>query len=77
MAAFEAPGAMEKIVKLPFGEMPAGVALNIAIFDVATHAVDLARATGQHVTDTELLEGALAIGTPDGRPRAARARCVR
>ena len=62
MAAFEPPGAMEKIVTLPFGQMPAGVALNIAIFDVATHAVDLARATGQHVTDTELLEGALAIG---------------
>ena len=53
---------MEKIVKLPFGEMPGGVALNIAIFDVATHACDLARATGQRVTDTELLEGALAMG---------------
>jgi uncharacterized protein (TIGR03086 family) len=62
MAAFGMPGAMEKIVKLPFGEMPAGVALNIAIFDVATHAVDLARATGQRVSDTEMLEGALAIG---------------
>jgi uncharacterized protein (TIGR03086 family) len=61
MAAFEPPGAMEKIVKLPFGEMPAGVALNIAIFDVATHSVDLARATGQHVTDTPMLEGALAL----------------
>jgi uncharacterized protein (TIGR03086 family) len=61
LTAFEQPGVMEKIVKLPFGEMPAGVALNIAIFDVATHSVDLARATGQKVTDTELLEGALAI----------------
>src|SRR5690349_1203294 len=62
MKAFALPGAMEKMVKLPFGEMPGGVALNIAIFDVATHAVDLARATGQHVSDTELLEGALAMG---------------
>jgi uncharacterized protein (TIGR03086 family) len=62
MTAFQSPGAMEKIVKLPFGEMPAGIALNIAIFDVATHAVDLARASGQHVTNTEMLEGALAIG---------------
>jgi len=61
LAAFEAPGAMEKIVKLPFGEMPAGVALNIAIFDVATHSVDLARATGQTVSDTQMLEGALAL----------------
>jgi uncharacterized protein (TIGR03086 family) len=62
MSAFEAPGAMEKMVKLPFGEMPAGIALNIAIFDVATHAVDIARATGQHVSDTELLEGSLEMG---------------
>ena len=62
MAAFAAPGVMEKMVKLPFGEMPAGVALNIAIFDVATHSVDLACATGQSVSDTDLLEGALAIG---------------
>ena len=62
MKAFTLPGAMDKMVKLPFGEMPGGVALNIAIFDVATHACDLARATGQHVTDTELLEGALAMG---------------
>jgi uncharacterized protein (TIGR03086 family) len=62
LTAFEAPGVMEKIVKLPFGEMPAGIALDIAIFDVATHAVDLARATGQHVTDDELLEVALATG---------------
>jgi uncharacterized protein (TIGR03086 family) len=38
---------MERVVKLPFGEMPAGVALNIAIFDVTTHAWDLAKATGQ------------------------------
>jgi uncharacterized protein (TIGR03086 family) len=62
MKAFALPGAMDKIVKLPFGEMPTPIALNIAIFDVATHACDLARATGQHVGDDELLEGALAMG---------------
>ena len=62
MKAFALPGAMDRIVKLPFGEMPGGIALNIAIFDVATHACDLARATGQHVTDDELLGGALAMG---------------
>jgi uncharacterized protein (TIGR03086 family) len=62
MAAFEAPDVFDKTLKLPFGEMPAGVALNIAVFDVATHAVDLARATGQAVTDTELLDAALGIG---------------
>jgi uncharacterized protein (TIGR03086 family) len=61
LAAFRLPGAMDKIVKLPFGEMPAPIALNIANFDVATHAVDLARATGQQVGDTQLLEDALAL----------------
>ena len=45
--AFAIPGAMDRMVKLPFGEMPAGMAVNIAIFDVATHAWDLAKATGQ------------------------------
>ena len=59
---FREPGAMEKVVKLPFGEMPAEIALNIAIFDVATHACDLARATGQNVEDEELLETALTVG---------------
>ena len=62
MAAFDGPGALDKIVKLPFGEMPAGVALNIAVFDVTTHAVDLARASGQDVVDTELLDSALDMG---------------
>lgn len=61
LAAFGLPGAMDKIVKLPFGEMPATIALNIANFDVATHAVDLARATGQQVRDTQLLEDALVL----------------
>ena len=47
---------------LPFGEMPAGVALNIAVMDVATHSCDIARATGQKVTDAGLYEAALAMG---------------
>ena len=62
VAAFDDPDALDKTVKLPFGEMPAGVALNIAVFDVITHAVDLARASGQAVTDTELLDAALGLG---------------
>ena len=62
LKAFEVPGVMEKTVTLPFGAMPGGVALNIAIFDVATHACDLASATGQSVGDTDLLEAALSMG---------------
>jgi len=45
--SFAIPGAMDRIVKMPFGEMPAGMAVDIAIFDVTTHAWDLAKATGQ------------------------------
>ena len=62
MAAFGQPGVLEKVVKLPFGEMPAGVALNIAVFDVTTHATDLARATGQTIKDPDLLKDALTMG---------------
>jgi uncharacterized protein (TIGR03086 family) len=45
--SFAVPGAMDRLVHLPFGEMPAAMAVNIAIFDVTTHAWDLAKATGQ------------------------------
>ena len=62
VAAFDSPGALEKMVSLPFGTMPGAVALNIAIFDVTTHCCDLARATDQQVDDEELLESALEIG---------------
>jgi uncharacterized protein (TIGR03086 family) len=62
--AFGAPGATDKVVNMPFGTMPAGVALNIAIFDVAVHTWDLAKATGQSTAlDPEVLEPALAVGT--------------
>jgi uncharacterized protein (TIGR03086 family) len=62
LAAFDEPGVMDKTVTLPFGQMPAGVALNIAVFDVTTHLCDLARATGSALQDDELLEAALAMG---------------
>jgi len=61
MSAFDGLD-LSKMVTLPFGEMPAGVALNIAIFDVATHACDIAQSTGQSIADTDLLETALAFG---------------
>lgn len=70
-AAFAIPGVLDKIVKLPFGEMPASIALNIAIMDVITHAADIAKATGQTIDDEELLQTALEVGhqliTPEFR----------
>jgi uncharacterized protein (TIGR03086 family) len=62
LAAFEQPGVLDKVVKLPFGEMPAGVALNIAVFDVATHACDIAYGTGQDIEDDATFEQALEMG---------------
>lgn len=51
IADFEAsagsPGAMERDVVLPFGTLPAQVALDLVKFDLLIHAWDLARATGQ------------------------------
>ena len=68
MAAFAQPGVLEKQVKLPFGEMPAGVALNIAIFDVSTHNCDIAQATGQQIQDQDVLNTALEVGKQTVRP---------
>jgi uncharacterized protein (TIGR03086 family) len=62
LSAFGEPGVLDKTVKLPFGEMPAGAALNIAIFDLTTHAWDLAQATGQSTAlDPEVLGVAMGI----------------
>jgi uncharacterized protein (TIGR03086 family) len=47
MSAFEADGAMERIMKLPFGEMPGSAFVIIASSDTFTHGWDLAKATGQ------------------------------
>ena len=44
--ALGAPGAMEEIVTLPFGEMPASEGLRFPIGDLLVHTWDLARAIG-------------------------------
>jgi uncharacterized protein (TIGR03086 family) len=62
MEVFHQPGVLDKVVTLPFGELPARVALDIAVMDVAVHALDIATATDQTVDDDELLEAALAKG---------------
>jgi len=66
VAAFNADGAMSKIIHLPFGDMPGAAFAGIAATDTFTHAWDLAKATGQS-TDLSpelaagLLEGAKAF----------------
>ena len=62
MAAAAQPGALDRTVTVPFGEMTVGAFLNYVIFDLTTHAIDLARATDQTITNTDLLEAALEAG---------------
>ena len=49
--AFNAEGAMDKTLSLPFGEMPGRAFVGLAATDTFTHGWDLAKATGQ---DTNL-----------------------
>jgi len=44
--AFRAPGAIDRVVTLPFGEMPAGDGLGFPTGDLLVHTWDLARAIG-------------------------------
>jgi uncharacterized protein (TIGR03086 family) len=52
LAAFNQPGAQEKQITLPFGDIPGAVFLGIATNDVFTHGWDVAKATNQP-TDLE------------------------
>jgi uncharacterized protein (TIGR03086 family) len=60
LEAAATPEALAASHELPFGEVPGEVALSVITADHLTHAVDLARATGQEVEiDDELAEWAL------------------
>jgi uncharacterized protein (TIGR03086 family) len=62
IAAFGKDGAMEKKVKLPFGEFPGIGFLSLATTDTFTHAWDLAKATGQSTDlDPQLAAELLAV----------------
>jgi uncharacterized protein (TIGR03086 family) len=61
VAGFSAPGAMDKPMEMPFGELPGSVCAWIAAGDIFTHGWDLAKATGQASDlDPELAELLLA-----------------
>lgn len=49
--AFQADGALQKTVSLPFGDMPGAAVMGLLTTDTFTHAWDVAKATGQ---DTDL-----------------------
>ncbi len=45
--AFAEPGALDRVVTVPFGVVPGRVAVNLRITEVLVHGWDLARASGQ------------------------------
>jgi uncharacterized protein (TIGR03086 family) len=51
VAAFSTDGVMDKMLTLPFGQMPGSAFIGLASTDTFTHGWDLAKATGQ---DTDL-----------------------
>ncbi len=65
-AAFRSPGAMERTVATPFGEMPGETFARLLAFDLLMHTWDLGTATGQ---DVEVDEDVVA--DVDGFARAA------
>ncbi len=82
LAAFGAPGTLERIVKLPFGELPGAAFMGIATNDVFVHGWDLAKATGQPSDlDSDMATQLLAIvqgssGTRCADPRDPACRSV-
>jgi uncharacterized protein (TIGR03086 family) len=46
-SAVDEPGAVDRMIALPFGTMPGGVVLEILKFDLTVHCWDVAKATGQ------------------------------
>jgi uncharacterized protein (TIGR03086 family) len=62
VAAYSADGVMERTMKLPFGDLPGSVYVNVATVDTFAHGWDLAKATGQSTDlDPELAAQLLAF----------------
>lgn len=78
VAACRLPGALERTITAPFGQVPVAVALHLRVVEALVHGWDLARATGQAVDYPEdLVERELeftldALGNiPEGGPFAS------
>jgi uncharacterized protein (TIGR03086 family) len=62
LAAFQVDGVMEKMLTLPFGQMPGSAFVGLAATDDFTHGWDLAKATGQNTDLVPELAEQLLIG---------------
>lgn len=70
--AFNSEGAMERIMHLPFGDLPGSVFVGIAATDTFVHGWDLARATGQNSDLAPELAAGLLAGIESSFPDAFR-----
>lgn len=76
LAAFGSPGALERVVEVPFGSVPGVVALHLRLTEILVHGWDIAEATGQPthfdglVAEQELEFSRKAVGAipPNRRP---------
>jgi uncharacterized protein (TIGR03086 family) len=62
LSAFGSPGALDRSLALPIGDMPGQVALGLALTDAVVHGWDLAKATGQDASIDEGLAAMLLAG---------------
>lgn len=53
MAAFREPGALGKMLQLPFGTMPGAAFAGVRAIDVLSHTWDVARGSGQPTADLD------------------------
>lgn len=72
VAAFASDGAMDRIINLPFGDLPGSVFIGIAATDTFIHGWDLARATGQNTDLNPELAAGLLSGIRSALPDAFR-----
>jgi uncharacterized protein (TIGR03086 family) len=69
MAGWHRPGVREQTLKLPFGEMPGEVAINVVLADQLLHTWDLAKALGRpYSIDADLAEAVLQMMQKMMRP---------
>jgi uncharacterized protein (TIGR03086 family) len=64
-AAFEQPGALDRVVTVPAGTVPGAVAVHLRTTEALVHGWDLGRATGLAFDPpADLVEGELAFSGP-------------
>jgi uncharacterized protein (TIGR03086 family) len=68
-AAWRGPGALERTIRLPFGEVPAAWTVGQQVTELAIHAWDIAKATGQPIDlDLDVARHAFAWGEENLKP---------